>query len=693
MGLMSSARIVARGVASPSKPVLLTAKRPLNRRLAISHVNIVPMDFERVLPDHTVVIEDGHIQAMGPASEFEGIHPDVDGRGKWLMPGLADMHVHFWDPGQAALFLANGVTQVRNLTGAPMHLAMQRKMEHRELIGPHVITSTPLIDGLNADGNTAWPGSLAITDASQAAELVRALWERGYQQLKVYQLLAADAHRALSTAALALGMRVTGHCPDGMTFEQAIAHGQTCFEHLTNITVGHLNNGLETPQLRRMGTQATFEQRLLGAQLFLNEVNFDALRRLADQFAEQQIWNCPTSTVWTLPAQDVDVALREPSLRYMHPHTVAEWRSRLQPPADPQRARQREQLMDLQRAGNEIRFRIARLLLDASAPLRLGTDTANPFVIPGFSLHEELMNLVRAGFTPFQALRCGTSEAARFMHQSHVWGTVSVGKRADLLLLAAGQNPLDNVSAVASPEAVFVNDFYLTREDLDQLLAERADSVIARVEPPTLEPLAGGGVVHEGVLQNSFAGRVNGFIAFRVRQLPAGGWLLEEHRTGGPGEALRQMWLGADFTVERIEDRYPTPVGESRYAVGWDDDRSTYQLDFQSIDGLTRRRTIGDRRLPPAWGVGLIVLPHLITDVESETTFQALGTAFAARGPDDFAVVDMHVTPQAGQTWLVRIGAPTPSERAYSFDAAGRFLHMEEMLNGSPRRVEPLPPS
>src|SRR5438552_13972073 len=107
--------------------MLLTSKRPLDRPLAIRHVNVVPMESERVLHDHTVVIEDGRIQAIGPTAEFGDAPAEtvnyLDARGKYLLPGLADMHIHLWDPGEAALFLANGVTLVRNMTGAPLHLA------------------------------------------------------------------------------------------------------------------------------------------------------------------------------------------------------------------------------------------------------------------------------------------------------------------------------------------------------------------------------------------------------------------------------------------------------------------------------------------------------------------------------------------------------------------------------------------
>jgi hypothetical protein len=110
------------------------------------------------------------------------------------------------------------------MTGAMLQLAMRQKVARRELVGPHVVTTTPLVDGLNADGRPVWPGSTVVTDETKAVGVVENFGKAGYSQLKVYQLLTPEVHQALAAAAQKLGMRVTGHCPDGMTFEQAIAN-------------------------------------------------------------------------------------------------------------------------------------------------------------------------------------------------------------------------------------------------------------------------------------------------------------------------------------------------------------------------------------------------------------------------------------------------------------------------------------
>jgi hypothetical protein len=162
--------------------------------LAITHVTVLPMDEERLLPDYTVVVNDGHIEAMGPADTLTTVDMrQIDGTGKYLLPGLADMHVHSWNrasnPGEFALFLANGVTFVRNMWGHPSHLALAQDIQQRDIPGPRFVTTSPIIDGSNAKGETTRPGATLLTDPEAAYELVAAYAARGYQQIKVYSQL------------------------------------------------------------------------------------------------------------------------------------------------------------------------------------------------------------------------------------------------------------------------------------------------------------------------------------------------------------------------------------------------------------------------------------------------------------------------------------------------------------------------
>ena len=179
---------------------------------AIVGVTVVPMDSDRELPDHTVVVRDGRIVALGPSAQVEvpSGAQRIDGTGRWLMPGLADMHVHLWNTEHLTLFLANGVTLVRNMWGAPMHLAMAEQLASGEVFGPALMTAGPLMDGTPP----IWPQSTVVDTEEQAATYTDMVADQGFEAIKVYNHLDAQVYAALVEAARARGMGVWGHVPD-----------------------------------------------------------------------------------------------------------------------------------------------------------------------------------------------------------------------------------------------------------------------------------------------------------------------------------------------------------------------------------------------------------------------------------------------------------------------------------------------
>lgn len=435
------------------------------------------MDREVVLHDQTVVIRDGRIDAISAAADVDTRQMRViDGRGKWLMPALADMHVHFWDPTEANLFLANGIAHVRNLWGAPLHLAWRRKVESGELPGPQLTTTSPIVDGPGPDGRTIWPGSILLATPEEAGPLVTRIADRGYAQLKAYSALRPEPFRALGAAAKVRGLPVTGHCPESMRFEEAIDAGMSCFEHLAAIGNGHLRDAE-----RRLPVGAG--SRLERMRLLAEELDVGRIRGLAERMAREQIWNCPTLVVQRQITQARADALATPHLEYMRPHVRESW-----DPKDDFRFRGMpftwDDLVPAARAADEALRRVVGVLHDEGAPLLLGTDTPNPYVVPGFSIHQELAHLRAAGLSPYEVLRTGTSEAARFLGEQADWGTVAPGRRADLVLLS--RDPLREVEALQHIEHLFVNGHDFDRAALDELLAERLREVTRELDPVTL---------------------------------------------------------------------------------------------------------------------------------------------------------------------------------------------------------------
>src|SRR5439155_22148920 len=165
--------------------------------VALAHVTVVPMDVERLLPDYSLVLEDGLIRALGPVREINTTGMRViDGSGEYVMPRLADMYTHYWDPADCPLYLAHGITLVRTV-GTPFQLALERVAERGEFPSPRIVNISPPIDGIGPNGRTDMPRGVAMTRAEQAAPLVEGFSRRGYRQIKAFSLLEPENLRAL----------------------------------------------------------------------------------------------------------------------------------------------------------------------------------------------------------------------------------------------------------------------------------------------------------------------------------------------------------------------------------------------------------------------------------------------------------------------------------------------------------------
>ena len=668
-------------------------------RIAIENVTVIPMSRSGTIPDQTVLVNGGRIEAIVPAggAPVEGARV-VDASGKYLMPGLADMHVHYWDAGEFGMFLANGVTTVRNMWGSPFHLALQKQVESGSFPGPSIITTSPIVDGPGPDGNTIWPGSVLCAAPAEAEPMVRDFAARGYRQTKAYSWLSLEVLQALGDASRKYGIRMVGHCPEGITYEQAIDAGMSCFEHLTGIVEGRL--GGKTLRGLRMGSK----EALLAV---IDNIELDSVRRLAVSLAEQNIWNCTTLVVWQGMAQDIEIAMSNPLLRYEPGTTVAGWN-----PANDFRQRsttkeERAEWLDLARARIDIYRQIITILREEGAPILLGTDTPNPFVYQGFAVHDELANFVATGFSPYEALRTGTVEAARFMGEEADWGAVEEGKRADLLLL--DEDPLRDISAVRRPDAVFVNGFHFTRPQLDTLLEYRAAAVgrrdavpaddtatshpvlISAAPPPLPAPNAVGDVVREGVLVDRVAGVETGMIAYRHTRLPDGGWLVEESATSG-ADGLRSSGGTTSVrlvllpSLEIVESLVRT---ESFLGVESCDVRSErdggYSVAFVQIDGH-RSESAALGPAAPAQDLSFTSILLLLSQLNPDPHRSTLGIE-----QDRLVSVPIRLSSEHANEWMVHAEhLGTSTDQTYYLTGDGELIKMTEQTWRGAREVVPL---
>lgn len=440
------------------------AQPPEPTTLAIENVAVLPMEREVVLADQTVLVRDGRIVALGPASAL-AVPADarrIDGRGRYLMPGLADMHVHVWDENDLYLFVANGVTTVRNMFGAPLHLDWRARIERGELVGPRLYTAGPIIDGAPA----VWPGSTELVDPDEAAGVVAAQKAAGYDFLKPYARLTRECYEALVIAGEEQGLPLMGHVPEALTIADVLEAHQHTIEHM-----GGWAEAAQRPDSPYRSVDFTTEA------LAWQEVDAERLASVAAAVRAAGTWNCPTLVVlqkWQ-QGDEARALLARPEMRYVSPFLRAAWA-----PDSPSNylARLPAATTAAARRSVPAMQRAVRALRDAGGGILLGTDMGNPCVVAGFAVHEELVNLVAAGLTPFEALRAGTADAARCMGAEEDWGTLAPGRRADLILLEA--NPLDDVRNAARRVGVVLHGRWFPAEELTAELERRAQAFESR---------------------------------------------------------------------------------------------------------------------------------------------------------------------------------------------------------------------
>ncbi|MDB5217639.1 MAG: hypothetical protein JWO86_5566 [Myxococcaceae bacterium] len=457
LGIVSLASFMACACAgAPS------AKQPAEEgTFAFVDVNVVPMDSERIMIDQTVVVRAGTIVAMGTAST---VHVPsgarvVNGHGKYLMPGLADMHAHLLREEDMLLYVARGVTTVRNMWGAPMHLDWRERIARHELVGPTIVTAGPIVDG----DKPVHDGSLVVRTPEEAEQAVLLHRRAGYDFVKVYTGISPAAFERLATAANSAGLQVVGHVPRSVGLVPAIDAGQASIEHLSAFS--------EALQTNDSPVAGKFDGASRDRKLdFIDDAK---LVPLVTRIHDRGAWVCPTRAVMNQNdgPEALERRLARPEMRYVGAFDLAIWRLSLGRSATDVAADARY---------NAFGDRLVTALHAGHVNLLAGTDTGNPFVVPGYSLHEELELLVRDGLTPYEALLASTRRAAEFLGKAD-FGSVTVGKRADLLLVDG--NPLADVREADRITGVMHRGQWLDAAALAALLRRVEDGAAGHVSP------------------------------------------------------------------------------------------------------------------------------------------------------------------------------------------------------------------
>jgi hypothetical protein len=534
--------VLALVVGCRSRPPLQPAATDA---VAFEQVTVLPMDGRTTLPDHTVLVQGGRITAVGPASSVTiplGARR-IDGRGKFLIPGLTDMHSHAHDEPDRLLLVANGVTQVRAIGSSREIIALSERIARGDTFGPFIYYTSELFDG----APPTWPFVASTTDASVVDGLVRDYTQRGIDQLKVYSRLSPEVFAALSEAARRHGARIVGHVPEAVGLEAALAGGQVGIEHLDGFGVTLAQQGSPAHGARYFDGKVDFLN-WFKALAFMDERKLPGLvRKVVDAGA----WNCPTVVLLDRAArlEDFEALRRLPGMRYVAPIVVHSWQPNFVSGATP------EDFAQLRR-GRDNALRVVQALHQAGAPLLPGTDNVDPFLIPGFSLIDELRLFVQAGLSPYEALHTATAGSARFLKAESDFGTIAVGRRADLVLLDA--NPLEDINHLDRRAGIMLRGAWLPWSELqgrlDELAAMNAGTRSRFAGSPPTPP--------EG-----------------ERELLA----RYEHRIGG-------TLMGEErLTVDRLSDGSRVAVGEARF-VG-PGERVRYELGASGHGQRLRRES------------------------------------------------------------------------------------------------------
>lgn len=449
---------------------LLQAQQKLT--CAIRNVSVIPMNRETVLSNQTVVIENGIITRIGATDK---IRVDkkmmlIDGTGKYLMPGLFDMHAHFFaDQGdhtntnevELKLMLANGITTARIMTGHSIYLEARENVKSYKWIGPELKIAAPQLVG-------RWPWGPEfknyeiVASEKSAREAVKKFKAEGYDAIKLTFMVAKPVFDEVIKTAAEEKIKVVGHVgpivklPAALDAQMQIEHMDMFIEMLLPDTSYNHGNSVSDFNIYSKAAWETVPH--------LDETKIPALAKMVK---DAGISVTPTNYFFIsnagLPLTDEQI-MQQPDYNYLPSHLKAEkWKYRKSYLSKMAPLESREKYV-------RIRKKMVNELWKAGVPLLAGSDSPEFFIVAGFSLHDELRTMVEAGLTPFAALQTATINPATFLEVNKRTGTIEVGKEADMILL--DKNPLDNIEHTRLIHAVFTQSALYDQQAIQQLLTD-----------------------------------------------------------------------------------------------------------------------------------------------------------------------------------------------------------------------------
>jgi len=424
-----------------------------DREIVFTSVNILPMDSDRVIMNQDVLVKNGKIVSISNTQKVKYAKNAIviNAKGKYLMPGLAEMHAHVppiddMQPMKDVLllFVAHGITTIRGMLGHPKHLELRKQLKNGQITGPRLYTSGPSFNGQT------------VTSPAGAKQRVQEQKKAGYDFLKIHPGITLENFNALAAAADEAGIRFAGHVPFDVGVWRAIELQEETIDHLDAFIEG-LVPDRETMQEEEAGLFGMF---------VADRADTTKIDSLMNALKSNNVWVVPTQALaerWFTPARDADSFGSDPEMKYMDPKTVSNW------------VQAKKNLMSNPKYDSagiarfiNLRKKLIKACNVSGVGLLLGCDAPQIFNVPGISTHHELQYLVDAGLTPFEALKTGTANVGEFYKKPTEMGIIRAGANADLVLLQA--NPLEEISNSKKIEGVLLGNKWFSRQALDETL-------------------------------------------------------------------------------------------------------------------------------------------------------------------------------------------------------------------------------
>jgi len=423
--------------------------------LVIHDVHVLSMENDRILDHQTIIVEDGIIRWVGDAEDAEmPLNAEVVRGNFYVMPGLSEMHAHIPQPGQGeqvmkdalALYLSQGITTIRGMLGHPAHLDLRDQAAAGEINSPRIFTSGPSFSGGSVDS------------PEQARQMVRQQADAGYDLLKFHPGLTVEEFSAITDEANKLEIEFSGHISHDVGLERSLNARQGTIDHLDRYMEFLAGNpeDRDDPSIIYFGYDLAYD------------IEEGRIEEAAQMTEEAGVWNVPTHTLLHNvfnPDLSVEMMRNRPGMEYISESTLDNWSGYVRNlrASEDYNADKAHRFLD-------IRDSLLLAIHKAGAGLMLGADAPQIFNPPGFSAHRELSLLVEAGLTPYEALKTGTVNVARYLNETGSAGIIAVGARADLLFLDV--NPLETIPFQNHIEGVVSAGVYYDREQLNLLLQE-----------------------------------------------------------------------------------------------------------------------------------------------------------------------------------------------------------------------------